>query len=113
MKKLIYSKEPLENNINFIQQTENLEDGEASVHSHNLNQLRSGISHFIFKKVSDGSIREAFGTLKLDIMPASYTTNPDYYEKGVARSSATSQSYFDLIAQDWRAYSIENLLTVL
>lgn len=65
--------------------------------------MRLGIVKFYFQKV-DGSIREAFGTLKAELVPQTLGTG--------RRTSPTVQTYFDTEKQDWRCFKIANLIRI-
>ena len=65
-------------------------------------QASAGIVHFYFMK-RDGSIREAFGTISSNIVPA---TN------GESRHYADTQVYFDTEKQEWRCFKTFNILKV-
>ena len=66
-------------------------------------QLHQRIVKFYFQKV-DGSIREAWGTLKDDLIPA--TTGTD------RKRSDTVQVYFDTEKQEFRCFKKANLLKI-
>ena len=63
-----------------------------------------GIVKFYFQKV-DGSIREAYGTLKESLLPATQGTDS-------RKSNPTVQTYYDTEAQGWRSYKKANLIIV-
>lgn len=64
-------------------------------------KMRSSIIKFHFQKV-DGSIREAYGTLRSDLMPEI---------KGVQRKEdVTTQTYFDTEKQSFRCFKKANLV---
>jgi hypothetical protein len=65
-------------------------------------ELAKGIVKFYFVKV-DGSIREAYGTLKSSLLPET---------KGNRRESVTTQTYFDTEKQEWRCFKIANLVRI-
>lgn len=62
--------------------------------------MQSGIIKFYFRKV-DGTIREAYGTLKHELVPPT----GDY-----RRNNDTCQVYFDTEKQDWRCFKKANLV---
>lgn len=64
--------------------------------------LKVGIVQFYFKKI-DGTVRQAFGTLKESVVPATQGTRKQY---------AGTQVYFDTMKQDWRCYRTCNLLSI-
>ncbi len=61
------------------------------------------IVKFYFQKV-DGSIREAFGTLSDNIVPATSGEN--------RKRNDTVQTYFDTERQEWRCFKKANLLSI-
>lgn len=64
-------------------------------------QMSSKIVKFYFRKV-DGSIREAYGTLKADLLPET---------KGTERKkSDTLQVYFDTERSEYRSFKKANLI---
>lgn len=66
-------------------------------------QMYKGIVKFRFQKV-DGSIREAYGTLKLNLLPET---------KGTCRKeNPTLQTYYDTEKQGWRCFKVANLITL-
>lgn len=65
-------------------------------------KMATGIARFAFEKV-DGTIREAWGTLATNIVPA---TN------GNRRENPTLQTYFDTEKGAWRCYKVANILWV-
>lgn len=60
------------------------------------------IVEFTFKKV-DGSIRQAFGTLKESLLPAT---------SGQRKMNADIQTYFDTEKGEWRCFKKCNLLSI-
>lgn len=67
-------------------------------------KMAKGIVRFYFQKV-DGTIREAFGTLKSDLMPK--IEGNDRRQK-----NPTVQVYFDTERQEFRCFKIANLISV-
>lgn len=65
--------------------------------------MRTRIVKFYFQKV-DGSIREAYGTLRADLVPA--TTSDD------RKRNDTVQTYFDTEAQEYRCFKKLNLVSI-
>lgn len=65
--------------------------------------MMSRIVKFYFQKV-DGSVREAYGTLKADMLPATG-------ESG-RKPNPTVQVYFDTERQAFRCYKKANLLSI-
>lgn len=66
--------------------------------------LSNGIVKFYFQKV-DGSTREAFGTLKEGLIPA--TKGED-----TRKSNDTLQVYFDTEKQGYRCFKKANLIAI-
>lgn len=66
--------------------------------------MKQRIVKFYFTKV-DGSVREAYGTLKENLIPA---TNGDNRKK-----NDTVQVYFDTERQEYRCFKKANLMTNL
>lgn len=67
-------------------------------------QMMKGIVRFYFRKV-DGSIREAYGTLKADLMP-------EIKGEDNRRKNDTVQTYFDTEKQEFRCFKIANIVTL-
>ena len=67
-------------------------------------QMRTRIVKFYFQKV-DGTIREAWGTLNENLMPA--ITGTDKRAK-----NDTVQTYFDTEKQEFRCYKKANLIKI-
>jgi hypothetical protein len=61
------------------------------------------IIKFYFQKV-DGSVREAYGTLNADVIPATGNDN--------RKKNDTVQTYYDTERQEWRCFKKANLLTI-
>ena len=61
------------------------------------------IVKFYFQKV-DGTIREAYGTLKTELLP--------YHEESNRRRNDTVQVFFDTENQGWRSYKKANLIKI-
>lgn len=66
--------------------------------------MRKGIVRFYFKKV-DGTIREAWGTLKADLVPP---VEGDSKRK----PNDTVQTYYDTERQEWRCFKRLNLISI-
>ena len=64
--------------------------------------MKNRIVKFYFKKV-DGSIREAYGTLKESLMPATSSDN--------RKKNDTIQVYYDTERQEYRCFKKANLVT--
>ena len=65
--------------------------------------MKQRIVKFYFKKV-DGSIREAYGTLKENLIP---TTSGE-----IRKKNDTVQVYFDTERQEYRCFKKANLLNI-
>lgn len=65
--------------------------------------MSKGIVKFYYLKV-DGSLREAYGTLKSDLVPDTLGTG--------RKSNDTVQTYYDTEVQGWRCYKMANLARV-
>ena len=65
--------------------------------------MNNRIVKFYFQKV-DGSIREAYGTLKDNLIPATSGDN--------RKRNDTVQVYFDTEKQEWRCYKKANLISI-
>lgn len=66
-------------------------------------KMHTGIIKFYFYKV-DGSIREAYGTLKESLVPETHSSRV---------VNATVQTYYDCEKQEWRCYKKANLFKVV
>ena len=66
--------------------------------------MKQRIVKFYFKKV-DGSVREAYGTLKENLIPA--TSGNDKRAK-----NETIQVYYDSEKQSWRSFKRANLIQI-
>lgn len=67
-------------------------------------QMMKGIVRFYFRKV-DGSIREAYGTLRTDLMP-------EIKGEDNRRKNDTVQTYFDTERQEFRCFKLANIVTL-
>lgn len=67
-------------------------------------QMMKGIVRFYFRKV-DGTIREAYGTLKADLMP-------EIKGEDSRRKNDTVQTYFDTERQEFRCFKLANIVTL-
>lgn len=65
--------------------------------------MKQRIVKFYFKKV-DGSVREAYGTLKENLIPATSGDN--------RKKNDTVQVYFDTERQEYRCFKKANLLNI-
>ena len=64
-------------------------------------KMQKGIVKFYYRKV-DGSIREAYGTLKSELCPDTKDTG--------RKMPATCQTYYDTERQEWRCFKVANLI---
>lgn len=67
-------------------------------------QMMKGIVRFYFRKV-DGTIREAYGTLKADLMP-------EIKGEDSRRKNDTVQTYFNTERQEFRCFKLANIVTL-
>ena len=65
--------------------------------------LHNGITKFYFQKV-DGSIREAFGTLKESLIPTTAGSE--------RKKNDTVQVYYDSEREAWRCFKKANLISI-
>lgn len=65
-------------------------------------RMRKGIVKFYFTKV-DGSLREAFGTLASNLVPATSDGR---------KENPTLQVYYDTEKEAWRCFKIANLMRI-
>ena len=65
--------------------------------------MKTRIVKFYFQKV-DGSIREAYGTLKSELVPETGSSN--------RAKNDTIQVYFDTEKQSWRSFKKANLIKI-
>lgn len=64
-------------------------------------KMQGGIVKFYYRKI-DGSIREAYGTLKSELVPATKDTG--------RKMPATCQTYYDTEKEEWRCFKVANLI---
>jgi len=64
--------------------------------------MKKGVVKFYFQKV-DGTLREAYGTLMSDRIPAT---------KGEKKTADTCQVYFDCEKDEWRCFKKANLVRI-
>lgn len=64
--------------------------------------MKKGIVRFYFRKV-DGTIREAYGTLKESLLPSTMSGR---------KHNPTVQVYYDTEKESWRSYKIANLVNL-
>lgn len=65
-------------------------------------QLQKKICKFYFQKV-DGTLREAYGTLKSELVPET---------KDEKKTNDTCQVYYDTEKQEWRCFKKANLIKI-
>lgn len=65
-------------------------------------KMKKGIVKFYFQKV-DGSLREAYGTLKESMLPET---------KSERKQNVTIQTYYDTERQSWRSFKRANLIKI-
>ncbi len=65
--------------------------------------MQGRIVKFYFQKV-DGSIREAYGTLKENLLPTTQGTG--------RKANDSIQTYFDTEKQEWRCFKKANLVRI-
>lgn len=68
-------------------------------------KMAKGIVKFYFQKV-DGSIREAYGTLRADLIPQTEASSSD------RKKNDTVQAYYDTEKMSFRCFKLANLVTV-
>ena len=71
-------------------------------------QLRTGAYRFSYFK-KDGSIREARGTLCMDLIPEEHRPLRGY-DTDAALVPVNSFRYYDLIAGGWRSFRLDNFI---
>lgn len=64
-------------------------------------QMKQTVVEFQYKKV-DGTVRKAYGTLKISIV--------ELYTKGSGKANDKSVAYFDIQTQSFRSFKVENLI---
>lgn len=67
-------------------------------------KMAKGIVRFYFRKV-DGTIREAYGTLRSDLMP-------EIKGDDTRKKNDTVQAYYDTEKQSFRCFKLANLVQV-
>lgn len=65
--------------------------------------MKDGIVNFVFRKV-DGTVREAYGTLKEDLIPETGESD--------RKRNDTVQVYFDTEKNEWRCFKKANLMEI-
>lgn len=66
--------------------------------------MKAGIAQFFFRKIN-GEIRQAFGTLKSEILPETQGTG--------RKANETVQVYYDTDRQEYRSFKRCNLLYIV
>lgn len=66
--------------------------------------MKERIVKFYFQKV-DGSVREAYGTLKESLLPPTNGTDS-------RKKSDTVQTYYDTEKEAWRCFKLANLIKI-
>lgn len=66
--------------------------------------MQTRIVKFVFTKI-DGSIREAYGTLKNNLLPTTQDTG--------RKTNDSIQTYFDTEKGEWRCFKKANLIKVM
>lgn len=72
-------------------------------------KLQIGIYDFSYFK-TDGSIREARGTLCLDLIPEEHRPKGDMSDGAACEPAPGVFTYYDFIAQGWRSFRCENFI---
>ena len=67
-------------------------------------RMLAGIVKFYYQKVS-GEVREAYGTLRGDMLPA-------VAETSTRRQNPTVQTYYDTERCEWRCFKVANLVRI-
>ena len=67
-------------------------------------KMAKGIVRFYFQKI-DGTIREAYGTLRADLMP-------EIKGEDNRKKNDTVQTYYDTEKQSFRCFKVANLVAV-
>lgn len=73
------------------------------------NQLQKGIYDFSYFK-TDGTIREARGTLCLDLIPEQDHPKGDMSDGFACEPAPGVFTYYDLVAQGWRSFRCDNFI---
>lgn len=76
-------------------------------------QLHAGVAHFFFTK-KDGSVREAYGTLKKELLERLLGPHDDESQPSepAPNSDVTTQKYWDVEAGGFRAFNVSNLIAM-
>lgn len=82
------------------------------LHAELKTRLAAGLAHFLYEK-KDGTIRNAFGTLRVDLLPPQpETTAGAEPDKTPAPQNPHLQKYWDFEAKAWRAFTISKLIAI-
>ena len=72
-------------------------------------KLQNGIYDFSYIK-TDGTIREARGTLCIDLIPEEYRPKGDMSDGAAHETAPGVFPYFDFLAQGWRSFRCDNFI---
>lgn len=76
-------------------------------------RMKEDVVFFKYKK-TNGEVREAYGTLKYEIIAKSFApTNQNKRNYQNRAKSVDVFSYFDIIKYEWRCFKIKNLLNIV
>jgi hypothetical protein len=106
MNRIILTCAPVEG-VEFDVETGNVTP--AKLLSRTVGKLTAGIAHFAFIK-KDGSMREAIGTLKTNLMPPLEPKQLEDFSK--KEQNPNLQTYFDLEAGAFRSFAIDRLIAL-
>lgn len=67
-------------------------------------KMQQGIVKFYFQKI-DGTIREAYGTLAVKLIPSAESSSN-------RKPNPTVQTYYDCEKESWRCFKIANLIRI-
>lgn len=83
-----------------------------ALHTELKTRLAAGLAHFLYEK-KDGTVRNAFGTLRVDLLPPQpETTAGAEPDKTPAPQNPHLQKYWDFEAKAWRAFTISKLIAI-
>lgn len=68
-------------------------------------KMAKGIVKFYFRKI-DGTIREAYGTLRTDLIPQTESSSDS------RKKNDTVQTYYDTEKQSFRCFKVANLVEI-
>ena len=72
-------------------------------------KLATGVWRFSYFK-KDGSIREAVGTLCMDLIPEDKRPKGDMSDGAAREPSVNTFPYYDLDAAGWRSFRLDNFI---